>query len=115
MFCEQFCNRENRNHIHFDHLYDGYFGIDLENLRESHHDDPKQYPCKLCNTISDSLENHIKHIEEMHKNLSRAFKCKFPQCGYKSLLPEPLTRHMAVKHNEYMKNKLKGIRNNIVF
>ena len=64
--------------------------------------------------MSDTLENYIRHIKDKHTNACRAVQCKFPQCGYKSILPESLMRHMAVKHNEYIKNRRKGVRN-IVF
>ena len=110
MLCDQYCDMTYGYHLHYDNLYSQYFGVDTRNIRERIIPMTKEhsfaYPCNMCEIYSKNLDDHQEHIKRIHGDVERALKCVIENCEYKSQHPEKLTRHIAVKHNEFIKNRM---------
>ena len=111
MVCNEYCDLIYGYHLHYDDLYKQYFGVDTPNIRERIIPVTKEhsfaYPCKMCEIFSTNLDVHQQHIKVNHADVERTLSCVIDKCEYTSLSPEMLARHIAVKHNEFIKKRMK--------
>ena len=111
MFCDRYCDMIYGYHLHYDDLYKQYFGVDTRNIRERIIPLTKEhsfaYPCKMCEIYSKNTDEHQEHIRRDHGEMEKSLGCVEENCEYKSQSPENLIRHIAVKHNEVIKDRMK--------
>ena len=111
MVCEHYCDNMYGYHVHYDDLYQRWFGVDTPNVTERNVPVTKErtvaYPCRLCVNMSNNLDEHEIHMKKNHPTKERILNCLIENCEYTFAGPESLSRHIAVKHNDYIKEKLK--------
>ena len=109
--CDQYCDQIYGYHQHYDSDYKQYFGVDTPNIRERIIPVTKEhsfaYPCKMCEVFSTNLDDHQEHMNKIHVDIERTLSCMIDKCEYKTHSPEKLTRHIAVKHNDFIKERIK--------
>ena len=109
LFCKAYCGDEKSRHIHCKEDWDYYRGINMKNIKEGQHpwtdDFFVDYPCNLCDKISDSMDKHRRHIKTVHKDEEILIQCVIEKCVHRQSDPEKLVDHIAHKHKEFCQDQ----------
>ena len=100
IFCDNYCSRENRIHIHDSQNYKMYKGVNIIEVDE-------QFPCDSCENMSENISVHKSHFEKEHEDVEFCVNCVFPKCDYETSIPEELIEHFELIHHRWIEKTLR--------